>query len=185
VGEAETRGVELDTSWAATGTLRIDFATAYIDAKFNDYPDAPCYYGTTTAAAGTPTCTQNLKGKPLPNSPKFKLTTNIEQRIPLASIPYEVVLAGNYSYRTSAQMLTDQNPQTVMPAFGILNLDLGLDQTSRRYSVTAFVNNVFDKHYFVDLEDFWSAPWGGTNTVIGQPARDSRRYYGLRLKASF
>jgi hypothetical protein len=37
----------------------------------------------------------------------------------------------------------------------------------------------------VDVEDFWSAPWGGTNTVIDQPARDSVRYYGVRLKASF
>jgi iron complex outermembrane receptor protein len=184
-GGAQTRGAELDTSWAATRRLRLDFSAAYIDAKFTDYPNAPCYYGTTTAAPGTPTCTQNLKDKPLPNSPRFRMNANVERSFPLPSIPYEVVFDANYSFRTDAQMLTDQNPQAIQASYGILNLNLGFNQSEGRYSVTAFVNNALNKHYDVDVEDFWSAPWGGTNTVIDQPARDSVRYYGVRLKASF
>jgi len=184
-GGARTRGAEIDTSWAATRLSRLDFSAAYIDAKFTDYPDAPCYYGTVTAAPGTPTCTQDLKGKTLPNSPKLRFNTNFEQRLPLPSIPYEVAFNANYSYRTSAQMLTDQNPQAIQGSYGILNLDLGFNQSSGKYSITAFVNNAFDKHYNVDVEDFWSAPWGGTNNVIVQPARDAVRYYGIRLKAAF
>jgi outer membrane receptor protein involved in Fe transport len=83
-------------------------------------------------------------------------------------------------------MLTDQNPRTVVPGFGILDLAAGIASTSQRpYSVTAFVNNVTNKFYPVDVEDFWSAPWGGTNTVIMQPARDARRYYGLRVNVGF
>jgi iron complex outermembrane receptor protein len=96
-----------------------------------------------------------------------------------------VVFDANYSFRTDAQMLTDQNPQAIQASYGILNLNLGFNQSEGRYSVTAFVNNALNKHYDVDVEDFWSAPWGGTNTVIDQPARDSVRYYGVRLKASF
>lgn len=184
-GGARTQGAELDTSWAATRRLRLDFSAAYIDAKFTDYPNAPCYYGTTTAAPGTPTCTQDLKDKPLPNSPRFRMNANVERSFPLPSIPYEVVFGANYSFRTDAQMLTDQNPQAIQASYGILNLNLGFDQSAGKYSVTAFVNNVFNKHYDVDVEDFWSAPWGGTNTVIDQPARDAVRYYGVRLKASF
>jgi len=185
-GEAETRGVEIDSAWAPTSSLRIGLDGAYIRAKFNDYPDAPCFYGTTTSPPGTPTCTQNLAGKPLPNAPRFKLSSNVEQRIPLGFAPLELVLSGNYSYRSAAQMLTDQNPQAVVGAFGILNLAAGVASTSgTSYSVTAFVNNVTDKFYPVDVEDFWSAPWGGTNTVIMQPARDARRYYGLRVNVGF
>ena len=184
-GGAQTRGVEIDSSWVPMRRLRLDLSAAYIDAKFTDYPNAPCYYGTTTAATGTPTCTQDLKDKPLPNSPRFRMNANVERSFPLPSIPYEVVFDANYSFRTDAQMLTDQNPQAIQASYGILNLNLGFNQSAGRYSVTAFVNNVTNKHYDVDVEDFWSAPWGGTNTVIDQPARDSVRYYGVRLKASF
>ena len=184
-GGAKTQGVEVDSSWVPTRRLRLDLSAAYIDAKFTDYPNAPCYYGTTTAAAGTPTCTQDLKDKPLPNSPRFRMNANVERSFPLPSVPYEVVFDANYSFRTDAQMLTDQNPQAIQASYGILNLNLGFNQSAGRYSITAFVNNVTNKHYDVDVEDFWSAPWGGTNTVIDQPARDAVRYYGVRLKASF
>ena len=184
-GGAETRGLEADSSWAASRRLRIDLSAAYIDAKFTDYPNAPCYYPSTTAAAGTAQCTQDLKDKPMPNSPRFRMNANVERSFPLPSIPYEVVFDANYSFRTDAQMLTDQNPHAIQPSYGILNLNLGLNESDGKYSVTAFVNNALNKHYDVDIEDFWSAPWGGTNVVIDQPARDAVRYYGLRLKASF
>jgi len=184
-GGALTRGAELDSSWAASRRLRIDLSAAYIDAKFTDYPNAPCYYGTVTVAAGTATCTQSLKDKPLPNSPRFRMNANVERSFPLPTIPYEVVFDANYSFRSAAQMLTDQNPQAIQGSYGILNLNLGFNQSAGKYSVTAFVNNALNKHYDVDIEDFWSAPWGGTNVVIDQPARDAVRYYGLRLKASF
>lgn len=190
-GGAETRGAELDTDWAATRTLQMAFSAAYIAAKFTDYPNGPCYYPSVTGQE-VPGCTyvngtgvQDLTGKPLPNAPKFKFDTDISDRIPLSAIPYDVTMTANYSYRTSAQMLADQNPHTVLAGFGILNLGLGLEKSSGAYAVTAFVNNVLDKHYVVNMEDFWSSPWGGTNTVIAQPARDSYRYYGLRFIASF
>ena len=190
-GSAETRGAELNTDWAATRTLRVAFAAAYTRAKFTNYDNAPCYYPY-VAGQQVPGCTyvngtgvQNLTGKVMPNAPKFKFDTNISDRIPLNVIPYDVTLGANYSYRTSAQMLADQNPQAVLPGFGILDLNVGLERNSGAYSVTAFVNNAFDKHYPVDMEDFWSSPWGATNNVIMQPARDSYRYYGLRFTASF
>ena len=189
-GEAETRGVELDTSFAATNLLRIDMNAAYIDAKFNDYKGAPCYYPDTTGAVpagctpGAPV-TQDLSGKVTPNSPKFKFVLGAEQRIPLGGGDYEAVLAGNYSWRDKAQMLVDQNPYGIQPSFGILNLSIGVRKAEGKLAVTLFANNVFDKHYFTDLEDFWSAPWGATNTIVGQPARDSNRYFGLRLSAGF
>ena len=190
-GGAETKGVEWDTSWSATPLTRVDVNLAYVRAKFTDYPDAPCYYPYVTGTT-VPGCTytngtgtQDLKGKPTPNAPKFKAAAGIQQRIPLGSSSWEALAGANYSYRSSAQMLADQNPQTIMPAIGILNLQLGLQEKSGKYSITAFVNNLTDKHYFTDLEDFWSSPWGGTNNVVGQPARDSYRYFGVRLGANF
>jgi len=68
-----------------------------------------------------------------------------------------------------------------------------------KWSVTAFCNNVFNKIYYQDVEDFWTGPWlnpnpgttaypqGGnaTSTVIGQPGRDAQRYGGIRVSVNF
>ena len=195
-GKAETRGLEFDTQWAASRHTRLNFSAAYIDAVFKDYKNAPCWgqpggISQTSAQGCVPETVngvtqgvQNVDGKTMPNSPKFKAVLGAEQRVPLGSLPYELVLGGDYTYRTSAQMLLDQNPWALQASVGILNLRAGLQSQDGRYAATAFVNNVADKVYYVDVEDFWTGPWGGP-AVIGQPARDAHRYAGVRLSASF
>ena len=187
-GKAETKGVEVDVVAAATNNLRLNLNAAYVDAKFKDYVGAPCYNPNTTGGA-VPGCSgspavQDLSGAVMPNSPKFKFVLGAEQRVPLGSSG-EAVLGANFSWREKAQMLVDQNPYGIQPDIGILNLSAGWQSDDKKLAVTLFCNNVLDKHYFTDLEDFWSAPWGGTNTIVGQPARDSYRYFGLKLKAGF
>lgn len=211
--DAETKGAELDLQYAATSNLRLGLNAAYIKAKFTNYKGAPCYSDVSGFVPANSACfqetvalngvrdagepgpgeplvgvapvVQDLSGKTMPLSPKFKFVLSADQRIPLPSGSSEVVLGANYSWRDKAQMLVDQNPYGIQSSFGILNLSVGWQRSDKRLGLTAFCNNVLDKHYFTDLEDFWSAPWGNTNTIIGQPARDTNRYFGLRLNAGF
>ena len=199
VGKAETRGLEVDMDFAATNSLTINTSLAFIDAKFKDYSNAPCWGGTgdnfdtdnntqQTAAGGceldadTGQYVQDVSGKTMPNSPKFKGTIGAEQVWPIGN--YELNLGGTYAYRTKAQMLPDQNPEAVQDAFGLLNMHLGLQTADGNYSATVFGNNLTNHHYAGDVEDFWTGPWG-SNAVIMQPARDSYRYFGIRLNAKF
>ena len=202
VGKAQTRGLELGARWAATDTTRVGLDAAYIDATFKDYPNGPCwgepggiaqsaaqgcYSETITNPQTGVTVTQgvqNLDGKTMPNSPKFKAVLSLDQRLPLRPQGWQLSLGGDYSYRSSAQMLLDQNPWAVQGAFGILNLHLGAVSPSGEYSVTTFMDNVTNRHYYVDVEDFWSGPWNGPS-VIGEPARDAQRYYGVTFSARF
>jgi iron complex outermembrane receptor protein len=195
--DAQTHGVELDTQWAPTHLTRLGLSAAYVDATFGTYHDAPCYYPTSitvTVPAGcvaetingvTNNVWPNLSGKPMPNAPKFKFNFNAEQRIPLGVIPFDAVLNGNLAYRDSAQMLADQNPKAINPSAAIVDLSAGLVSQSGRFTITAFVDNLFNQHYATDVEDFWSAPWGHVDVVVFQPARDSYRYGGLRFSAWF
>ncbi len=189
-GDAETRGVELDATLQATSDLRVNFNAAYIDARFTNYPGAPCFVSQTLAQGCVPGAVagsfiQNVDGKTMPNSPKFKFTLAAEQRLPLDNAPFDVFLGGDYAYRSSAQMLADQNPQAIQSAIGIVDLHATFRSKSGKFDITAFVNNVTDRHYFVDMEDFWSGVWSNTVNVIGQPARDSDRYAGVRVSARF
>ena len=203
-GRAQTRGLELQADWSATATSRVTFNGAYIDAEFADYKSAPCYgtqptvritqlnaqppqglCGQLTVAgmpAGSPY--QNVSGDTMPNAPKFKGVLSLEQRLPLANHAYQWVFEASYIYRTSAQMLPDQNPYAIQAGFGLLNLSAAIRSNDGRYSATLFVKNATNHAYFVDVEDFFSGLWTGSPShtgvaVIGEPARDAERYAGI------
>jgi iron complex outermembrane receptor protein len=203
-GRAQTRGLELQAEWFATSMTQLTFNGAYIDAKFTDYKSAPCYGTQPTipitqlnaqpprglcnqlTVAGVPTGSpyQDVSGDTMPNAPKFKGILSIEQRVPLANHPYQWVFDANYIYRTSAQMLPDQNPYAIQAGFGLLNLSAAIRGNDGRYAATLFVKNVTNHVYYSDVEDFWSGLWAGSPThtgvaVIGQPARDAERYAGI------
>jgi len=192
--DAVTKGAELDVVAAPTQLLRLNLNVAYVDAVFTKFLNAPCYYpevpGTVPGpcypvAVGSPNNIQNSSGRPMPNAPKWKYSIGAEQRIPVAGGAADVVLGADFSYRGPAEMLADQNPDALMPSVSILNLNVGVDVPDSKTKVTLFVNNVTDKAYYTDLEDFWSGPWGNTSAVVGQPARDAHRYFGLRFNQSF
>jgi iron complex outermembrane recepter protein len=193
-GKAVTRGAEFDTNWRATDTTTISLSSAYIDAYFADYTGAPCE-GFAVANVPPANCSpqvgpggttyiQNMSGQTMPNAPRWKFYLDGQQRFPLAGVPFDVVGDINWSYRTSAEMLPDNNPNAIMGAFGITNISLGLQSKSGKWTVTAFCNNLFNKIYYQDVEDFWNGPWSNTSTVIAEPARDAVRYGGIRLSAS-
>ena len=186
-GKARTQGLEIDSLYAPTELTRIGVNLALIDAKFIDYKGAPCWGNGVTqtdalGCTGTTTRSQDVSGKTMPDSPRFKGNLFAEQRIPLGGSGWQGVLGGTYAYRSRTQFQPDQNPESIQGSFGLLNLNLAV--RNAKYSVTAFVDNVTNHHYYVDLEDFWSGPWNA-NTVVGQPARDANRFYGVRLQAGF
>lgn len=190
-GKAETRGAELNATWRATGYTTLSANAAYVNAVFRDYPGAACEpdavpgvipSNCTTESDGT--VVQNMSGQPMPNSPKWKVFVDAQQLIPMQG-GIEAVLDANWAYRTATEMMPDNNPNGIMPGFGLLNLSAGIQSTDGRWSIIAFCNNVFNRVYYQDVEDFWSSPWSGSSMVIGEPARDAQRYGGLRANVNF
>lgn len=189
-GKARTMGIEADGTLRLSHNLRLNANAAYIDAKFIKFVGANCYGDQTVAQGCIPnaalgTSTQDLSGKTMPNSPKFKFNVGAEQTIPLSSLPFDLVLGADYSYRTKAILSPTQNPETTQKAFGILNLNLTAPWHSGRFSASGFVNNVFNQHYVVDYQEYFTSAWSGHNTVVGQPARDTDRYGGVRFNVQF
>jgi iron complex outermembrane recepter protein len=188
---ARTQGLEADVNYVNDNT-RVSISAAYIDAKFTNFPGATCF-PTQTVAQGCVNAKQDLSGMPLPASPKFKLNASVQQTVPLSRL--NLVLGGNVSYRSSTLFQADQNPETRQPAFALLDLSLGFQSKDEKATLTFFVNNVTNKFYYTNMEDFFSGATGTTvpatgafipgNYVIGQPARDSHRYFGGRVSFKF
>ncbi|WP_206244433.1 TonB-dependent receptor [Novosphingobium terrae] len=180
--DARTEGVEGDLTYVR-GNTRFNLSGAYTDAKFISFPGAVCYPSQTAAqGCNVSANTQDLTGKPLPSSPKFKLTGSLQQTVPTDK--FNILLGTNVSYRTGTNMQADQNPYTRQPGFALVDLSLGFQNKAQTASLTFFVNNLTNHMYYTNLEDFFASATSA-NYVIGQPARDSHRYFGGRLSVNF
>jgi len=189
-GAARTRGVEMDAQYAISQAARANLSLGWTDAVFTRYQGAVCWPGQTVAEG----CVnvdgndvQDLSGQRMPDSPRWKAHAGAEYTwYGERALPFDLTLAGQYAWRSGARLQANNNPHTQQPAFGIFNLSLTAARPDGRFSVGLFVNNVFDKFYLNNAEDFFSGLWGPTtNAVVGQAARDSRRYAGLRLNWNF
>lgn len=189
-GAARTRGVEVDANYAISVAARANASLAWTDAEYVRYKGAPCYPGQ-TEAQGCSTVdgvsTQDLSGKQMPDAPRLKANLGAEYTwFGTERRPFDLTLGGQYAWRSGARMQANNNPKTYQPAFGIFNLSLTGAWSDGRFTASLFVNNVFDKFYLVNSEDFFSSLWGPTtNAVVGQPARDSKRYVGVRVNWNF
>jgi iron complex outermembrane recepter protein len=187
-GKARTQGLEADFN-ARLGNTTLAVAAAYIDAKFIQFTGASCY-GDQTPATGCIGGVQDLSGKPMPDSPKFKFNIDLDHRFSVNDST-AIVIGGNLAYRTSALFQANNNPQARQPAITLLNLSAGVDLFGGKANLTLFMNNVTDEFYLTNAEDFFSGLFGPgpingpANDVIGQPARDAHRYGGARFSVKF
>ena len=79
-----------------------------------------------------------------------------------------------YSWTDDFYTQEDNDPISLIKAYGKINLDLGYERDS--YRITAFVNNLTDETNFVSRTS-------GTLITYGQESKG--RTYGLELAVSF
>jgi iron complex outermembrane receptor protein len=196
IGHLRTRGVEADFLVRPTKRLSINGSAAYMDAKIIDFPFGPCYGGQTLAqgcfpdprVTVNPGKVQNLAGKRLNNAPQFKFNIGGEYDFPLGAGGLGGLVTVNYRWQDKINFSLNQDPVTVQPAYGVFDGSIGFTAGDGKYKLTAFVNNLFNKHYAVGIGNTTSGFNAPGVTAFGtswQPARDSFRYVGVRLDAGF
>lgn len=187
-GQASTKGVEGDAVIKVDNSFRVTAHAAYILATFDDFTNAACYSYARVPPAGCflykGSSVQNLSGRSMPNAPKVKFDIGMEKRFELDVVPYDLVLSGHYNYQSRTEMISDENPYAVLPAYGIVDLSTTLQDQNGVYSITFFVNNLLDHHYPSLVTDIWGSAWT-SNAIASVPARDSNRYLGVRINVDF
>ena len=189
VGKVRTRGIEVEFSAKPSSVLQIDGALSYTEAKIISFPRAQCYPAQTTGCvdldgAGPLTAFgQDLSGKRLANAPRLKFNVGATYDILLPSMPFDAFVQADYSYQSRVNFDLLQNPITTQSGYGVVNASIGIDQNDRGgLRTTLFVNNVFNKHYASNI----AVATGGSLGLLSQNlSRDSRRYYGLRVRYDF
>jgi len=179
-GEAITQGIELDITAKPMPNLLLNGGLAWVDAHFQDYSNAPCYSGQ-TSAEGCIGGVQDVSGKDIPNSPDLKASFQAPYDIELTA-PFDMFATGNYRWQSESAGNLNQDPLLDHDSYGIFDLTVGVEADSGRWSAQIFAKNLFDTFY----EDLRTSnnifdPGG----VAHYLARDSRRYVGVQFEAHF
>ena len=184
VGRLKTRGIELEGGLRVANDLNFSGGVTYDDATITSFPLAQCYPGQSVAqgCTGSP-ARQNLAGFRPAQAPEWKAAFNADYTPHLTSSLDGVVQAA-YSYQSKINFSISQDPQSAQPGYGIFNLSVGARQPDRRWEIVAFVNNLFNQHYFSNIANSRGNQGNALATQSYLP-RDYRRYAGIRASYNF
>ena len=137
-----------------------------------------------STGAGTGTFAQDLAGEKLNNSPDLKFTVSAEYYTPLNALPFDAFANLSFQWQDDVTFSLLGDPGTRQKAYGLTNLSVGLVESgAERYSITLFVNNLFDEDFVANISNFGGL-WGGAPTYIQTYPRDANRYFGVQLDLS-
>jgi len=182
IGKVETRGVEIETRFRATSQLDFSAGAAWVDAFIKDLPGAQCWVRQTASQGCINGVQENLRGTAMPHAPKFKMLGSVNYFMPLDALPFDLEWSGSWRWQSKTWFDYRGNPNLVQDRYGVLNLSATLRERDGRYTLSVFVNNALNKHFYSNIID----DEGWTRSAYsGSFARDSFRYFGANLKFHF
>ena len=173
VGNILARGIEAEATLNLMQGLSLDLNGSYNDSHYTAYTNGPCPLG----VAGV--C--NLTGRPVYESPKWVENATVQYEFD-AGHGLKPYVQGQFSHRSSSFGTVDDGPLTVIPAYSLVNLRVGSSIDDGRYDLSFWLNNAFNKTYFLSMSTN-SIPGAGTFAIGGQPG--APRMFGATLRASF
>jgi iron complex outermembrane recepter protein len=176
-GKLRQQGFEFDAVAKPVRGLSLFANVAYLDSKFLEYPNAPGLPGCAAGAAGVPPIctaaglrpTQDLEGKPAPNSPKWSGRIGFDWTGDLGSSGLTWDATSNLSFYSKQYegIITDANPQTIEDAYAILGARISLNGRDDRWTVSFFGNNLLNKQYgLANLYQPLDASLGVRNSIF-------------------
>lgn len=193
-GASRQKGIEAELGWRPTSRFDLSVNAVYLDSEYTDFKNADCYTPralntrcqytliTGAAAAGR----QDVTGSPTVFSPKLSLTASAGYELPIGS-DYSLMLRGDFRHVSRQQSNSNQDPDSWIPSYQVVNLRFGLKFPDEKTSLTFYVNNLFDESYSVFRRSYnYSGqvnPNG--NTILDVFPKDANRNFGLTFRTGF
>jgi iron complex outermembrane receptor protein len=177
-GAAEGKGGEADVAYAASDWLTLSGGLAYLDAYYTNYPNALIYVET---PVGYATQFADLKGKPLPRSPRWSGYVGANFITPLGDAlgGYTFRLAPTLHFSSKYDFYPDAGGQSQadrQKSLALFDVTGGFQPPSGNYEIGFYVNNAFGEKYYTSI----STGSFGADQFVAKP-----RTYGVRISANF
>lgn len=178
-GDADTKGVELDSSWQPLHgvDLVLGLAVAYTDAQWGSFTGAPCYAGQ-TAELGCISSVQDLTNERLPFAPEWSTNLTADYSRPITE---RLKLSTNLALSDRSKQVIGfpNSPDAVEHGYTLFNAAIGLGDLKDRWKLSVFGKNIGDEKY--RSYSFNS----GIGSAGFYRVHESRRIVGLGLDVAF
>ncbi len=159
------RGLEFETAFAVTNSLRLNLNGAYNRAVYTEF--------TTTLPDISTTQIADYSDKQLHGAPKVILNYGVDYTKAFGA-GYALHLFVNNSYRSKAYLAVNLSENTLQEAYNLVDGGIGIEKDQGKYELTLVVKNLLDEHYATG-----KATYSGTGAVTEQPG------YGRAFSLAF
>jgi iron complex outermembrane receptor protein len=183
-------GFEIEGVWRPIDPLTINAQYSYLSAKVNDAgaciedtidPLAQLPGANTSGCtqASTTAIVQNLKGQQLPEAPANKFS--VSALYTLQFDPGKLTLAGSLIWKDATYGSLFNRYYSKAPAYTQVNFRGTYTDKDDRYTVTTFVNNLFDKNGY----DNQTGSLLAAGAIVENQSLIAPRTYGVELRYRF
>jgi len=189
VPQVRVRGVELDVAARPIENLNLYANGALTDARYVNFPDAPCppeLSGGQPATATNPASPPgtpggfspafcNVSGQWLPGVSRWAFSYGVEYQWPVRGARAFIGFDG--SYRSEFSSNPSRSIYADVAGYALANFRAGV-RGAAGWEVYGWVRNAFNRDYF----EFLATQSGNTGLVVGQPG--DARTYGVTVRLS-
>ena len=165
LGTARTYGAEASLTWRVSPALTVSGNLGYLNAKYQN----AVFVGNALLLG------RNASGNQMILAPKWQGGAQVNYDQPVND-KYRVKGNVLFSYISHHYFGTDENRTADQDGYATVNLRVGVATIDDRYGLYMFVNNVFDKRYFV---------FAGTSALSSFEVPGNPRLIGGTIEAKF
>ena len=147
---AITQRIEFDGRWRPSKNLNFSWSMAYLDARYNDFANAPC--SDEQVRASSPDCRlltpttgiQDLSDKRLQYAPEWAVFTSAEYIMQLSD---RLALISTFEayYSDKVALALDLDPYTFQKEYAKINARFTLTNDRRDWEISAVLRNLTDE----------------------------------------
>ena len=171
VGAVRSRGVEGEVVAHPFDGLILNGSFGFTDAFYRKFTNAPAIQGSTAT-------TQDLRGRPVVQAPRWTLNAGGTYTQPLTD-DLAAYAGVDVAYKSKFYGYVDDSDYSLIDAYTVVNLRTGVTFGDGRYDVSAWVRNASDARYF----NMVTPAATGSGGYFAFPAEP--RTAGVTLKANF
>lgn len=171
--DAESKGIEIESTWLVTNNLRATLSYAHIEAEYGTFINSPCYE-IQTPETGCIANAQDLSGTRLALNPENKLSVGFDWRATVLD-GFELAIGGDYTYQDEVQTNVTNDPRAIADSIQLVSARVALNAPEDNWSLIFYGNNLLDEQ-IIQTAQYISAFSGGLAGSISEP-----RTYGMQL----
>ncbi len=186
-GDSRIKGLEIESQWLATNQLMFNGSFALLDGHYTRISPLtidtyPLGFGAVLAGIpGSVVTLPNLSlNDPLQQTPKYKASLGAQYTQPIAG-GAKLVGSVDAAWTDWQSSAVTENDSVRMPAYTLVNGRVQYVTPSGRFSVSAYVLNLFNQYYLIG-----GAAFGHGYTVGNDELDPGRpRQYGVTFRTNF